>query len=153
VAAALAAAVLLSAACDRAEPASPPASANRNAPPTAAPAQAPPRPGPLAGAELAEARRLYTANCAACHLASGKGDSHHHADAIPNFTDPIWQQKESDEEIAAAVENGKGGVMPAFGASLTDAQIALLVRYVRDLPARGAKASDPKPARNHGGQH
>ena len=110
-------------------------SAPRSAPSASTPGPASDAPaGPL----LARARRLFNADCASCHRASGAGAALHKKDRIPDFTDAAWQARRSDADLIASVQGGRGAVMPAFGGRLSDDEIAHLVAYIRTLPAPAA---------------
>jgi ubiquinol-cytochrome c reductase cytochrome c subunit len=77
-----------------------------------------------ADGDLAEGQQLYTANCAACHNAAGSGGALGQAIYAPSLTPATPTQ------IAAAVRIGPGA-MPVFGpATLTDAQLASVLRYI-----------------------
>jgi mono/diheme cytochrome c family protein len=153
-----------------------PPTANTNAPATNTPTQQPAiHEGPLEGADLANARALFKANCATCHLESGTGDPHHRKDGIPDFTNAPWQAERSDLEVSAAVRAGKGKLMPAFEGKLSTEEIGLLVHYIREMPkmegsrqtstpsaarpgaapskpkTRAAPKPPPKPAQDHSG--
>jgi mono/diheme cytochrome c family protein len=113
-----------------------------------------PSPAGLASADLARAERLFKANCASCHTASGKGEAHHRKDNIPDFTDEAWHARRSDAKLVASIENGKGAVMPSFKGKLSPAEIRLLVGYIPGFPdraAHGGVAGQNAPAR--GGHH
>jgi mono/diheme cytochrome c family protein len=126
---------------------------------------------PLAGAGLDRAEGLYKANCASCHLASGRGEHHHRKDGIPDFTDAAWHEGKTDAALNATIANGDGRVMPAFGSKLAEDEIALLVRYIHRFPSAGneslaggtsrapkkgksrAKATPPPADAGHSGHH
>jgi mono/diheme cytochrome c family protein len=64
----------------------------------------------------------------------------------------------SDAYLFDLVKHGGAPIgrpgMPGFGATLSDADIALLVAYARSLPARAAKTVGggvPSPARSRAG--
>jgi mono/diheme cytochrome c family protein len=75
---------------------------------------------------------LYKAKCARCHGPDGSGKT------------PIGQklnvrdlhspevQKQSDSDLSNVIGHGKG-TMPAFGKTLSDDQIKLLVAQIREL--------------------
>jgi mono/diheme cytochrome c family protein len=126
---------------------------------------------PLEGAGLDRAEGLYKANCASCHLASGRGEHHHRKHGIPDFTDAAWHEGKTDAALNATIANGDGRVMPAFGAKLAEDEIALLVRYIHRFPSAGnessaggtsrapkkgksrAKATPPPADAGHSGHH
>ena len=75
---------------------------------------------------------LYKAKCAACHGADGKGET---AMGKANKLHDLASadvQKQSDDELAAIITNGKGK-MPAYGKSLKPDQVKELVTYIRSL--------------------
>jgi cytochrome c6 len=75
---------------------------------------------------------LYKSKCAACHGADGKGET---AMGKANKLRDLGSadvQKQSDDELAAIVSNGKGK-MPAYGKSLKPDQVKDLVAYLRTL--------------------
>tara|TARA_B110000858_G_scaffold197470_2_gene259199 strand:- start:15609 stop:16487 length:879 start_codon:yes stop_codon:yes gene_type:complete len=69
-------------------------------------------------------RAVYQQNCAACHGADGAGNP---LLGASNLADNIWLYGGDIETITASIATGRGGVMPAFGKRLDDAQIKLLV--------------------------
>lgn len=71
---------------------------------------------------------LYSAQCAKCHGADGKGLSS--LPDIPDFTDAKWQTSRSDQQIADSINNG-GRIMPGFKDTLSTADIQALVKQVR----------------------
>ncbi|HJQ26006.1 MAG TPA: cytochrome c [Blastocatellia bacterium] len=78
------------------------------------------------GAALYEGR-----NCYVCHGGTGKGNAT--MKNIPNFTDPAWQKKATDDEMFKVIRNGKPP-MPAYNTKqLTDEQIKTLIIYIRSL--------------------
>jgi len=89
----------------------------------------------LALGSLPEGMRLYSGICAACHGAGATGDSVGGGQIAPALG------TSTDRQVAEAVRFGPG-TMPAFSeGSLTDAQLASIIRYVRFL----------KVSRNPGG--
>jgi len=75
---------------------------------------------------------LYKQKCAACHGADGKGDTPAGKSLkVQSFADPEVA-KMSDDELAAAIEKGKGK-MPAYGKSMKPDEIKAMVAYVRSL--------------------
>jgi cytochrome c6 len=75
---------------------------------------------------------LYKTKCAACHGPDGKGET---AIGKANKLRGLGSsdvQKQSDAELAAFIENGKGK-MPAYGKSLKPEQVKDLVTYVRSF--------------------
>lgn len=81
--------------------------------------------------------QLFAANCQACHQASGQGLP----GVFPPLADSAWVNGDpatllqillhgltGSIEVAGATYNG---AMPAFGAQLSDAEIAALTTYIR----------------------
>jgi cytochrome c6 len=75
---------------------------------------------------------LFKTKCAACHGPDGKAETAMgKANKLRDLASPDVQ-KQSDAELAAIVENGKGK-MPAYGKSLKPEQVKDLVAYIRSL--------------------
>ena len=75
---------------------------------------------------------LYKTKCAVCHGPDGKGET---AIGKANKLRDLGSaevQKQSDDELAAIMTNGKGK-MPAYGKSLKPEQVKDLVAYIRSL--------------------
>ncbi len=77
-----------------------------------------------------DAKTFYGEKCALCHSEDGKGNAQMKLKDMPDFTNAAWQKKESDEEFAKIIKEGKKP-MPAFGDKLSDDQIKALVAQVR----------------------
>jgi mono/diheme cytochrome c family protein len=96
--------------------------------------------------EVTDFRVLYRQNCSGCHGIDGQGAL---AVAIGS---PVYLAIADNATIRRVVEQGMPGTaMPAFGQSagglLTDAQIDILVRGMRERWAKpGALGSDKPPA-------
>ncbi len=76
---------------------------------------------------------LYTQYCLGCHGEKGKGDGPmgmYLSPAPRDFTNPAVMGALTDETLRQTVSNGKGA-MPAWKTTLSEAQIASLVAYVR----------------------
>ena len=71
---------------------------------------------------------LFLMNCAHCH-----GDDAHGSEEAPDLT----KFNKSEARIASVVKNGIKGEMPSFGEKLTDADVQMLIRFIRSLN-RGA---------------
>lgn len=121
----LAAALLLSVAgCSRtpASPAVPPASA-----------------GP--SYELRLGRQVFRYYCETCHGETGGGDGFNAFNLDPrprDLSDPAFQKKKSDTDLADAIRRGGSGVglsplMPPWGRTLSAEEIDQVVLYVRTL--------------------
>jgi mono/diheme cytochrome c family protein len=75
---------------------------------------------------------LYKQKCAACHGVDGKGETPTgKAMKVRSFGDPEVA-KMSDDELAGAIEKGKGK-MPAYGKSLKPDEIKAMVAYIRSM--------------------
>jgi mono/diheme cytochrome c family protein len=75
---------------------------------------------------------VYKQKCVSCHGVDGKGETPAgKAMKVRSFGDPEVA-KMSDDELAGAIEKGKGK-MPAYGKSLKPDEIKAMVAYVRSL--------------------
>ena len=102
---------------------------------------------PPAGASRGE--RLYYAYCAECHGVDGRGSWRAALFLLRpgNLRDPARIASSSDRYLFDLIKHGGATIgragMPAFGAQLSDDDIALLVAYVRQLasapPARAKR--------------
>ena len=82
------------------------------------------------------AKQLYRKQCAACHGPDGraqtsKGKFSHARD----LSDAKWQDDVTDERIFNSIMNGRNvrGTMPAFSDRFSEAEVNLLVKFVREL--------------------
>lgn len=75
-------------------------------------------------------KKLFDANCVACHGADGKGNQ---LVGAPNLTDNIWLYGGEPATIRQTLRNGRNGVMPAQQESLKEDRIHLLAAYVYSL--------------------
>jgi cytochrome c oxidase cbb3-type subunit 3 len=81
--------------------------------------------------QMASAGRvIFEDNCAACHKDDGTGDRDQGA---PNLADAIWLYGGDRETLIDTVSNARFGVMPAWGARLSDAQVNAVALYVHQL--------------------
>jgi mono/diheme cytochrome c family protein len=91
----------------------------------------------------------FTHYCQTCHGESGAGDGFNAFNLDPHprdLSDPEFQKKKSDAELADAIQRGGAGVglsalMPPWGHTLSTRQIDELVLYLRTLPALRKPAS------------
>jgi len=75
---------------------------------------------------------LYTAKCAKCHGADGRGDTAiGRALDAPDFTDESWKTRHSADEMIQLLLKAEG--MPAFSKKLTRRQISSLISYVQSF--------------------
>lgn len=72
---------------------------------------------------------LFLKNCAHCH-----GDDARGTDEAPDLT----KFHKSEARIASVVKNGIKGEMPRFDQKLTDADVKMLIRFIRSLNGRSA---------------
>ncbi len=86
-------------------------------------------------ADLALGAKVFSANCAACHIGGGNVVS-----ANKNLKQETLKQfgMDSADAIITQVKNGKAA-MPAFKARLTDDQIESVAAYVLDQSTKGWK--------------
>jgi len=81
----------------------------------------------------ATGQRLFANNCAICHGSDARG-----ARGFPNLTDGDWLYGNAFDTVFQSITNGRGGVMPAMGAGMSDAEIEELVAYVQSLSGQEA---------------
>jgi len=70
---------------------------------------------------------VFADNCAACHGDDGTGNRDLGA---PNLTDAIWLYGGDAAALTETVTNARFGVMPAWGARLSEAEIRAVAAYV-----------------------
>jgi mono/diheme cytochrome c family protein len=94
-------------------------------------------PRPSAGATKGEA--LYLALCATCHGADGKGSWRAALFLVRpgDLSNSVTMAGRSDKYLFDLIKHGGAPIgrpgMPAFGSTLTDEEIAEVVRYARGL--------------------
>ncbi|GMU79634.1 MAG: hypothetical protein AMXMBFR46_24240 [Acidimicrobiia bacterium] len=79
---------------------------------------------PETGALPTNGREVYAARCAGCHGRDGQGGSG------PALADRVADRFPDPEDQIVVVSRGRGA-MPAFGSSLSDAEIRAVVTYTR----------------------
>lgn len=92
---------------------------------------------PAFAADLASGAKVFSANCAACHIGGGNvvnGERTLKAAALESYLANYSAGHEA--AIAYQVTNGKNA-MPAFGGKLSAAEIADVAAYVEDSAAKG----------------
>ena len=82
---------------------------------------------PANAAAVQRAAPVYAANCVACHGPSGLGDT---LQGAPNLTDREWLYGSTRNDIKAQINNGRGGVMPAWSGRLDPETVKALAVYV-----------------------
>ena len=115
---------------------------------TPAAAKTPVAPPPLRY-EVRLGKVTFTHYCQTCHGESGAGDGFNAFNLDPHprdLSDPEFQKKKSDAELADAIQRGGAGVglsalMPPWGHTLSARQIDELVLYLRTLPTLRKPAS------------
>ena len=86
----------------------------------------------IEGDTHAEAAHLFDSTCAICHGRDGRGGvpAAEGLAAPRNFCDAAFQASRSDDDLKKAIREGKGP-MPPFAPLFDDAQLTLLVAYIR----------------------
>jgi len=77
----------------------------------------------------------YSTQCAKCHGEDGKGIQ---SLQPPDFTNADWQKSRTDKQISDTIKNG-AGIMPGYKSSLSAAQVAQMVKYVRSFGPKAGK--------------
>lgn len=85
---------------------------------------------PEEGADLAAGQSIFMQNCAPCHGEDGKGNIEVGA---PNLRTQIWLYGGSKADIMNRIQNGGGGVMPAWASRLDPTTIKALAVFVHSL--------------------
>jgi mono/diheme cytochrome c family protein len=91
--------------------------------------------------ELQLGRETFRHYCMTCHGEGGAGDGFNAFNLDPHprdYSDPAFQKKKTDAELADAIRRGGAGVglsalMPPWGHTLSDPQINQVVLYIRTL--------------------
>jgi cytochrome c oxidase cbb3-type subunit 3 len=79
------------------------------------------------GADLAAGKKVYADNCAVCHGPDGKGNREL---GSADLTDRIWLYGSDKQTIMQGIQNGRGGVMPAWAKRLDESTLKSLAVYV-----------------------
>ena len=88
--------------------------------------------------QIANGKKLFQANCAACHVADGGGA------AGPNLTDNSWINGCSAKDVYQSIKYGRKNGMMAWKDNFNDKQIIDIMNYVNSL--KGTKPAAPKAA-------
>jgi mono/diheme cytochrome c family protein len=95
-------------------------------------------------ASIAAGEKTYTAQCVACHGATGKGDGKMAAELNPkppDLTDASWKHGSTDGEIFTLIKDGsKGTGMKGFASKLTATDIWNVVNYLRSIGPKSPPA-------------
>jgi mono/diheme cytochrome c family protein len=83
---------------------------------------------------------LYNRYCLRCHGVDGRGVWD--IPDVPDFTSSRWQAHRSDAQLARAILEGRGAVMPAFRGTLTLEESWAMARYLRSF-VPGTEMSRP----------
>ena len=75
---------------------------------------------------------IFKTKCAACHGATGAGDTTMGKNLKLRDLGSPEVQKQTDDELANIITNGKGK-MPKYDGKLTKEQITEVVKYIRTL--------------------
>lgn len=88
---------------------------------------------------LAESKKVFTDNCATCHLNDGGGGQG------PNLTDDNWIYGCQPKDIFQSIKYGRPKGMMAWKDNLSDKQILSLMNYVHSLHGiKPAVAKEPQ---------
>ena len=74
----------------------------------------------------------FKAKCAACHGATGAGDTTMGKNLKLRDMGSADVQKQTDDELATIIGKGKGK-MPAYDGKLTKEQVGEVVKFIRSL--------------------
>ncbi|MFA5521631.1 MAG: cytochrome-c oxidase, cbb3-type subunit III [Castellaniella sp.] len=80
-------------------------------------------------------QRLFLNNCAQCHGSDARG-----ASSFPNLADSHWMYGGEPEQIQTSITEGRHGIMPPWGATVSAAEAGDIAQYVRSL---SGLAADP----------
>ncbi len=91
--------------------------------------------------EMRLGREVFWHYCQTCHGETGAGDGFNAFNLDPHprdLSDPVFQKKKSDADLADAVRRGGSGVglsplMPPWGRTLSAQQTDQVVLYLRSL--------------------
>lgn len=78
-------------------------------------------------AAAARAAPVFAEQCASCHGPAGKGDQ---AVGAPDLTDADWLFGSDRASISGQINNGRGGVMPAWGQRFDPETIKAIAVYI-----------------------
>jgi mono/diheme cytochrome c family protein len=80
------------------------------------------------GQSTVDAKTLFATTCSFCHEDGGR---------VAGRGPQLMGTTRSDEFIRERIKNGKEGAMPAFGQTLSDADIDAIIAYIRNLKPEG----------------
>lgn len=102
-----------------------------------------------------DGKAIYSAQCSACHQANGQGVP----GAFPPLTESEWLLADAAIPVAIVHDGLQGkievagnsfqGVMPKFGGSLSNAELAAVLSYARNEWGNSASEIDPSVVTEH----
>lgn len=95
---------------------------------------------PAGAADLAAGQALYVANCTACHGAKGDGNGPAAVALTPkpaSFTAAAFWAGKTDEQLIATIRGGRPGTSMTGFTTLSDADLANVVAWLRTLAPPG----------------
>jgi len=99
-------------------------------------------PEPSTSADVAQGQAVYQTRCAPCHGVEGGGDGPAAAAIEPrprNFRDPAFWKGRTREQLRLVVEQGKPGTLMApFEGALSPAEIDDVVAYLQSFRPAGS---------------
>ena len=87
--------------------------------------------------KAARGEPTFKSVCAACHMATGKGNQ---ALGAPNLTDRVWLYGSSEATIVETILKGRDNTMPAHENLLSPEKIRMLAAYVWGLSNNNTSA-------------
>ncbi len=88
---------------------------------------------PADQAAVGRAAPIFAAQCSSCHGPAGQGNQ---AFGAPNLTDADWLYGAERDAIHGQIQNGRGGVMPAWGGRFSPETIKALAVFIHANAAR-----------------
>jgi len=91
-------------------------------------------------AQATDVKQLFGFYCVQCHGATGKGNGVNATKEIAttprDFTNKVDMAKRTDDDIRTVIKGGgpsisKSALMPPWGKTISDADVELLVAYIR----------------------
>jgi mono/diheme cytochrome c family protein len=83
---------------------------------------------------------LFNRYCVRCHGIDGRGVWD--IPDVPNFTNARWQASRTDAQLARAILEGRGAVMPPWRGTLSLEEAWAMARYLRSF-VPGSEVSRP----------
>jgi mono/diheme cytochrome c family protein len=116
--------------------------------PTKAKPEKPEKPGPVPVASHMSPVQIYRAYCLACHDADGRGETVRKAmPEIPDFTNPKWQELQTNAYLRHVIRDGSGKLMPAMKDKLNDKEVGEMVTFVRGF-SKGKQVVSMEPQKH-----